>query len=497
MLHTSLSCDRTSIIDDDDDDDDDDDEESPSAANKKLKDFLTESAAESLFGSTNFTGSSATQFRFTLKRIPYIYVYVVSTNPTHALSLVSLFKGIPCILYRLSGTDFINLPSNPPLVNENTTNAASPPITIYDGIGVDRVANIVGATALFPKSKHVLVIDGGTAMTYTTIVRVPCTDGTSDNKTSYRLQLGGGISPGLNMRLRSLHDYTADLPLVDTSYMNKLVNDCKESKKPLPLFTSSSVSKSTENETDNDEDRNIPSKSIIGCTMTETALILCSIIRKWLTIPHNNSDRSNGNGNPSLHSDLLTMPVVVLTGGDAEMFNRLLQPYHSYICDTNDSNYELLNQALVDDDHLLTQSQHARKGANTSGKTFLIHCEKRLQNHAISHVLSRHCIASVPAITADDGYNCLDIELARKQLPGLRVAKQTPKSKTFAYGTIVASQRGNNFDDDRCIVMFDDDKKMHSLKVDEIYGMLSVCIVVFLRFSKAVPYVTVAHSVNP
>ncbi len=68
-------------------------------------------------------------------------------------------------------------------------------------LGVDRIAAVAGAQALLP-GREVLVIDAGTAVTYDRLRA----DGTFD---------GGNIAPGLMMRLRSLHHFTAALPLVD------------------------------------------------------------------------------------------------------------------------------------------------------------------------------------------------------------------------------------------------------------------------------------------
>jgi len=66
-------------------------------------------------------------------------------------------------------------------------------------LGTDRIAGIAGACNLFPNT-DLMVIDAGTAITYDFL-----TDGI------YR---GGNISPGLNTRLRSLHEYTGRLPRV-------------------------------------------------------------------------------------------------------------------------------------------------------------------------------------------------------------------------------------------------------------------------------------------
>lgn len=66
-------------------------------------------------------------------------------------------------------------------------------------LGRDRLAAAVGAATLFP-GRNVLIADFGTAVTVDLV--------TADN--TYR---GGCISPGLGMRFKALHDYTARLPL--------------------------------------------------------------------------------------------------------------------------------------------------------------------------------------------------------------------------------------------------------------------------------------------
>ena len=68
-------------------------------------------------------------------------------------------------------------------------------------LGVDRVAAVAGASAMFP-GEALLVVDSGTALT------IDATDRAGNF-------MGGNISPGMNMRFRSLHELTAKLPLVD------------------------------------------------------------------------------------------------------------------------------------------------------------------------------------------------------------------------------------------------------------------------------------------
>jgi type III pantothenate kinase len=66
-------------------------------------------------------------------------------------------------------------------------------------LGVDRLAAAVGAATLFPK-RECLIIDCGTAITI-------------DFLSAAGEFLGGNISPGLQMRFKALHTFTAALPM--------------------------------------------------------------------------------------------------------------------------------------------------------------------------------------------------------------------------------------------------------------------------------------------
>lgn len=68
-------------------------------------------------------------------------------------------------------------------------------------LGKDRLAAVVGASYLMP-SQNILVIDSGTAITY-------------DFVDSNNVYWGGSIAPGLNMRLRAMHEFTSRLPLIE------------------------------------------------------------------------------------------------------------------------------------------------------------------------------------------------------------------------------------------------------------------------------------------
>jgi type III pantothenate kinase len=74
------------------------------------------------------------------------------------------------------------------------------PVTKPETMGADRLA-LAAYAALFSKGKNNLVIALGTCITYNFI-----------NK--YNSFNGGSISPGLEMRFKSLHELTAALPLI-------------------------------------------------------------------------------------------------------------------------------------------------------------------------------------------------------------------------------------------------------------------------------------------
>ncbi len=82
------------------------------------------------------------------------------------------------------------------------TNSTPLPFTdAYPTLGTDRIAAVAGAQRYFPE-QPVLVIDIGSCITYDLL----------DQRACYQ---GGFISPGIRMRLRAMHTFTARLPLVE------------------------------------------------------------------------------------------------------------------------------------------------------------------------------------------------------------------------------------------------------------------------------------------
>ena len=70
-------------------------------------------------------------------------------------------------------------------------------------LGRDRLAAAVGAATLYPR-RNALIVDFGTAVTL-------------DFVSADGVFRGGCISPGMAMRSRALHEYTAALPLCDAT----------------------------------------------------------------------------------------------------------------------------------------------------------------------------------------------------------------------------------------------------------------------------------------
>jgi type III pantothenate kinase len=82
-------------------------------------------------------------------------------------------------------------------------------------LGVDRIAAACGALSVFP-GKNCLVIDAGTCINYEFI----------DEKANYQ---GGAISPGIEMRFKAMHTFTARLPLVKWNGQVGLMGNSTES----------------------------------------------------------------------------------------------------------------------------------------------------------------------------------------------------------------------------------------------------------------------------
>ena len=76
-------------------------------------------------------------------------------------------------------------------------------------LGTDRMALVAGTISLYPK-RNCLIIDAGTSITLDFI----------NQEGEY---LGGSIHPGIEMRLKALHNFTGKLPLVKEKWTENLI----------------------------------------------------------------------------------------------------------------------------------------------------------------------------------------------------------------------------------------------------------------------------------
>jgi len=83
------------------------------------------------------------------------------------------------------------------------------PVGKPETIGADRLALVAAAVHFYP-GKNNLVIGLGSCITYNFV-------------NQFGQFLGGSISPGMDMRFRSMHDFTAKLPLVQADWNYPLI----------------------------------------------------------------------------------------------------------------------------------------------------------------------------------------------------------------------------------------------------------------------------------
>lgn len=95
------------------------------------------------------------------------------------------------------------------LLSHQTKINFTTPVGKPETIGADRLALMAAAAHFYPKQNN-LVIALGSCITYNFL-------------NQYHQFLGGAISPGMDMRFKSMHDYTAKLPLVTADWNFPLI----------------------------------------------------------------------------------------------------------------------------------------------------------------------------------------------------------------------------------------------------------------------------------
>ena len=134
---------------------------------------------------------------------------LIYNHPTSNCILSSVGETDAEVLdYLGTETQFVELTADTPLPIENQ-------YTTPKTLGKDRLAAAMGAWALFP-GKNCLIIDAGTCIT-------------SDVLSNKGIFLGGNISPGIDMRLKAMHTFTARLPLAPRGPMEHWIGHSTDS----------------------------------------------------------------------------------------------------------------------------------------------------------------------------------------------------------------------------------------------------------------------------
>jgi len=367
-----------------------------------LERHLPPGGHEVIFGNKGAAADKAQAARAAAeRRVPTLSVYVVSTNPDNEAGVESMFKDIPCRMYRLQASDFFSVDDG-----------------AYEGIGIDRLSNLRASTKFY--NTPVMVIDGGTALTYTAI-------------NAKGTILGGGICPGLAATLRSLHDYTGALPLLQQQEVEQLVANAAKDQTPLPIF-----SRTTET-------------AIVATALKGMADICWGALKEFkrqLEADAGAPASSHGDNDPPTNLDLETTNgknkkiTICLTGGDAEMISKLLHPERSHIV-----------QSDLDGDAIMENVE--------------INRHRNLCHYGIGVVLEAKHNASVEVQSEDDK--------VRVEIIGQRVAKEFYlKNKKEVYrGTVAAAAAGENLEDDWFYIRYDDGDTEH-LTITGLYGTFYV-----------------------
>ena len=140
--------------------------------------------------------------------IPYTSLskYVNDLNPNHVI-VSSVNQKVDELISEIQ-CPVLNLNHDTPIPISNKY--ATP-----ETLGRDRMAGAVGAYAI-ESDTNTLIIDVGTCITYDFI----------NDKNEY---LGGGISLGIELKFKALHNFTAHLPLIEGHEVNNLIGDTTES----------------------------------------------------------------------------------------------------------------------------------------------------------------------------------------------------------------------------------------------------------------------------
>lgn len=307
-----------------------------------------------MFGESNPSNIVASAIKFASgKRVGTIYVYIVSSNTLHRSALLQLFAGLPVQVCTVKAQDFLK--------------ALRKGTKIYATVGVDRVAALAAARYLCPSAPGCMVLDGGTAFTYTTVK-----DG----------RICGGISLGIAAKIQ----YLQDLAGMDISDHAKVMEMISQVKEPFTWMS----------------DKPDSQQEIVKTVLRETSLSLLGALQSFL---------DQNVTAPS--TDLASLPVIVVCGGDGDSLIKLLQ--------SNSSNSLAASGTFVP-----SMDQYAAHTIDEK-KRYVVVKERNLIRFGLQSLLLSHTPES-PS----------DTHKLRSELIGTRVLLRRPPEGRQVYGFIAS-----------------------------------------------------------
>mmetsp|Transcript_106478 Transcript_106478/g.159276 ORF Transcript_106478/g.159276 Transcript_106478/m.159276 type:complete len:667 (-) Transcript_106478:119-2119(-) len=359
-----------------------------------------------IFGDKDAPASKAIASAVSAKRrIPAISIYVVTTNAEHEAALKFLFQDVTTRMVKLRNTDFSTQEQG-----------------LYDSMGVDRVAAVMAAKELY--GAPVMVLDHGTAMTYTAMDR-------------NEMIVGGGIAPGIQSRFRAMSDYCGSLPMIDHEKFNAVLKEAESSRKPLPIFatdTETAMITSVFSEVCNH------SRCLVKHfleTVGVEAKGAKDAERKPETAP-TGTDKEHDNKEGE-DAEVDARPTIVVTGGDSNILAKMLENDYPSI--------------------------RAEPGTVLPVNDYQLYNMKHLIHYGIGYLLNKKAVKRIEH--PDD-------EL-RDRIIGLRVARwfgpRDAEGENLFRASVVRIAREDELEKDLFYVRYDDGDAEHC-ELKEIYEML-------------------------
>jgi pantothenate kinase type III len=364
-------------------------------------------------------------------------VYLISTNPANERLVAFLLQDAPAVLWRLRSSDFFSAERGG-----------------YPTLGADRAAAARAAAAV--GGCPALVVDGGTAAAYT------CVGAGGDLE-------GGGIAPGLGLKLRSLAGGTGALPGLRPGRVAERIRECRGGR-PLPLLSS------------NTED------AILSAVLRETAAGTAAVVELWRqraldqlqmaeAEPPASTQAGQGNCSRRRRFRINAERRFFVTGGDGPLLVSLLSPGHSGILRPALPNFPPEGYAV----HAVLAAGPAPESGEggEGGRQPPPARYQHLVHYGIAQVLRDNKAALREALA---GAAPAQLEGARSRLVGLRTARPTAASVAgdgsrgggspgpMARGTVATvAHRGSSLERDLYTVLYDD-KAMEVVTVVELHG---------------------------